>query len=349
MLSICPLYAKEFKCLADACTDSCCIGWEIGIDEKTLEEYKGLDGKLAERLSESINIRRDGAVLRLGADGRCPFLDSSGLCDIIKAKGECAVPEICREHPRYYNVLSDRTEWGVGLSCEEAARLILECRDVRVCHTAEEDAEGEECNRELESFLLFARERAFEILYASELPLGERLSALLYYTEGIDGCIEGRDFGAFHPAFPISSFKNLDTGMHLCGFGEILKLFSEMDFLDRGFGGKLEKRALSGTPFPTPTAHSELMITRLTAYFLHRYFITAVFDEAVLPKVKFALVSALTVFALTGNCEDTGAWINTAKAYSKEMEYNEDNRELFFEMCFTEPVLSTKNLISILT
>ena len=30
-----PFYYKEFHCIADACKDSCCIGWEIDIDEET--------------------------------------------------------------------------------------------------------------------------------------------------------------------------------------------------------------------------------------------------------------------------------------------------------------------------
>ena len=31
-----PEYYKQFKCIADKCTHSCCIGWEIDIDEEAL-------------------------------------------------------------------------------------------------------------------------------------------------------------------------------------------------------------------------------------------------------------------------------------------------------------------------
>ena len=33
-----PEYYKQFQCIADKCTHSCCIGWEIDIDEITDEK-----------------------------------------------------------------------------------------------------------------------------------------------------------------------------------------------------------------------------------------------------------------------------------------------------------------------
>ena len=35
-----PYYYKEFKCIAGACKDSCCVGWEIDIDEDTFSYYR---------------------------------------------------------------------------------------------------------------------------------------------------------------------------------------------------------------------------------------------------------------------------------------------------------------------
>ena len=32
-----PDYYSEFSCIADKCSDNCCIGWEIDIDENSLE------------------------------------------------------------------------------------------------------------------------------------------------------------------------------------------------------------------------------------------------------------------------------------------------------------------------
>ena len=41
-----PSYYKNFKCIAGACPDSCCQGWEVDADSKSLEYYKTLDSKL---------------------------------------------------------------------------------------------------------------------------------------------------------------------------------------------------------------------------------------------------------------------------------------------------------------
>ena len=37
-----PKYYKNFKCIADRCPHSCCIGWEIDIDRTTLTKYESL-------------------------------------------------------------------------------------------------------------------------------------------------------------------------------------------------------------------------------------------------------------------------------------------------------------------
>ena len=35
-----PTYYDEFKCIADKCPDTCCAGWQIVIDEETLDKYQ---------------------------------------------------------------------------------------------------------------------------------------------------------------------------------------------------------------------------------------------------------------------------------------------------------------------
>ncbi len=116
-----PKYYKDFKCTAQRCRHSCCVGWEIGVDEVTLCKY----GSLPKEDREEILSHITDGVIALSAGKRCPFLDCSGLCKIISRYGEEYTSEICREHPRFYNVFTDRAEVGIGASCEEAARIIL--------------------------------------------------------------------------------------------------------------------------------------------------------------------------------------------------------------------------------
>ena len=119
-----PRYFKNFVCTADKCTHSCCIGWEIDIDEDTLAYYQSLPAPLCKKILKTIQITAEGAHFALGKDKRCKNLDKRGLCRIHKALGHEGLCDICREHPRFYHD-TDREEVGLGAACEAAAALIL--------------------------------------------------------------------------------------------------------------------------------------------------------------------------------------------------------------------------------
>ena len=120
-----PNYYQEFRCIADRCKHNCCIGWEIDIDPETAVRYKQQTGDIGKRLKESIGEADGVSFFRLAAEDRCPFLNKDNLCDLILALGEESLCEICHLHPRYRNFYTEREEWGLGLCCEEVARILL--------------------------------------------------------------------------------------------------------------------------------------------------------------------------------------------------------------------------------
>lgn len=122
-----PTYYKKFKCIADRCEHSCCIGWEIDIDQDTLAKYKSLKDGYGATIMDSISLE-ETPHFQLCAGDRCPHLDERGLCKIILGVGEDYLSDICREHPRFYNFTSV-AEVGLGMSCPEAARLVLSSPD----------------------------------------------------------------------------------------------------------------------------------------------------------------------------------------------------------------------------
>lgn len=122
-----PTYYKNFRCIADKCEHSCCVGWEIDIDPITLEKYQSLSVDYASAIRESISME-DTPHFKLCEHDRCPHLDEHGLCKIITNCGEDDLCDICREHPRFYNYTSV-AEVGLGMSCPEAARIILSSPD----------------------------------------------------------------------------------------------------------------------------------------------------------------------------------------------------------------------------
>jgi len=123
MREVFPNYYKKFKCIAGECKHSCCIGWEIDIDEDTMEIYNSLEGEFAEKIRR--NIKGSFPHFILKENGHCPFLNENGLCDIILKFGDGAICDICYLHPRFSNFYENFTETGLGLCCEEAVRIIL--------------------------------------------------------------------------------------------------------------------------------------------------------------------------------------------------------------------------------
>ncbi len=124
MLIIEPDFYRDFSCTADLCRHSCCVGWEIDIDEDTARYYRSVTGAIGEKLRANITSGNSPHFL-LSGEERCPFLQSDGLCELILQLGAGSLCEICREHPRFYNWLPGREERGLGLCCEEAVRLLL--------------------------------------------------------------------------------------------------------------------------------------------------------------------------------------------------------------------------------
>ena len=55
-----PLIYPEFTCIADRCRHSCCIGWEIDVDQESMALFGQLKGKLRDRLTSRIARHEDG-------------------------------------------------------------------------------------------------------------------------------------------------------------------------------------------------------------------------------------------------------------------------------------------------
>ena len=122
-----PDFYKKFKCIADKCTDSCCVGWEIIVDRKTRAKYNSIPGDFGEKIRANlVKDEANATCFKLDENERCPFLNKNNLCDIIINCGEEALCGICTEHPRFYNDFGEVVECGLGLCCEEVVRLLLE-------------------------------------------------------------------------------------------------------------------------------------------------------------------------------------------------------------------------------
>ncbi|MBO7179021.1 MAG: flagellin lysine-N-methylase [Clostridia bacterium] len=189
MITIKPDFYKDFKCIADKCTDSCCIGWEIVVDRETSEKYQNIKGDFGEKIRANLVKDEDNEIcFKLDENERCPFLNKDNLCDIIINCGENALCGICREHPRFYNESSESLECGLGLCCEEVCRLLLETDEPLeyLTEVVSEDENSIDFYPEDEEYieLYNVRAKMFEILN-SDMNFDEKIIVLKVMTEEI--------------------------------------------------------------------------------------------------------------------------------------------------------------------
>ena len=157
MKTFAPDYYNDFKCIMDKCRHTCCVGWEIDIDRDSLEKYK-----VYPEIMDKIDFN-DVPHFKLEC-GRCPFLRQDNLCQMILDHGEDFICQICTDHPRFRNFWTGRTEIGLGLVCEEAARIIL-LRDKPMKLEIIDDDGKNEALPEDEAWLMKVRQKLFDSIY----------------------------------------------------------------------------------------------------------------------------------------------------------------------------------------
>lgn len=298
-------FFQNFHCIAGDCKHSCCIGWEIDIDEDTLELYRKTGGEFGRRLLESIDTTGT-PHFALTKDERCPFLNDKNLCDIILNLGEESLCQICSDHPRFRSFFSDRTEIGLGLCCEAAAKQVLSFKG-KAEEVVLEDDNGSETLSAFEKSIFTARKELFSIAQDRNLPFSARLQALSEYasTKAADKSL--RAWAAFY-----KSLERLDNA-----WDQQLNTLYRLDEPEKN-----PLAALPDTPFE-----------QLSVYFLYRHLPNAKNMADLKKRVGFAVLScqmlrALCAAALSESKSfSIDLLADLARMYSAEIEYSEENMD----------------------
>lgn len=148
MRLIVPDYYTKFKCIASRCTDSCCIGWQIDVD--------------------------DTETVDLSGQRRCPYLNCDNLCTKIIEHGEESLSEICARHPRYFEWFDGFLEGGIGLCCIEAADIILKNK-VEKYVELDFDEESMEYDPDYYDYIDKIRQQFFSVFQDDSLPIAGKL------------------------------------------------------------------------------------------------------------------------------------------------------------------------------
>lgn len=294
MIFVKPSFYDSFSCLAGKCAHTCCVGWEIDIDDATRALYASLGGALGKELKENISDEPQPHFV-LTEDERCPFLRKDGLCRIILSLGEAALCDICALHPRFFNSFPGREEAGLGLCCEEVVRLLLSSPEGL---TLIEQDDGESYRREpWREELAALRAELLSDLNLSSLPFRTRLERVLSRLGVSCPTFVGREWKAF-----FLSLERMDES-----WKKMLQL------LDRVGADELEKQLES----PRYSA--------ILAYLLYRHLIKADCPAEARGYVRFCAVGTLLIAAL--DAADASQMDEHVRAFSAEIEYSDENVE----------------------
>lgn len=126
-----PACLKDFRCLGAQCEDHCCYGWDVIVDRRSYERYRGLPPRgLGLRILQALERnRKEPSEARyakfLRKTEACPFLSPERLCRIHAELGEAFLPDTCAVFPRHLRARASWVEVSASMACPEIARRVL--------------------------------------------------------------------------------------------------------------------------------------------------------------------------------------------------------------------------------
>lgn len=359
-----PHYFEQFRCVAAECTDTCCAGWAIMIDGKSLEKYEKLEGAFGNRVKNSVNWE-EGCFHQ--CNKRCAFLNEDNLCEMHLEGGENMLCDTCRDYPRHMEEFEGLREGSLSISCIEAAKIVLGCEEPVRFITLKDDVEDEEY--EEFDFLLFtklmdSREAILKMLQNREIDIKIRIAVVLNLVQQIQDAIDNDEI--FKMDDLLEKFKEVDylldfqkqTDRHRIGEQEycrvirkVFRIFSKLEVLKEDWPEQVKKAerllfidgqktyeenrvrfqkevGLKGENYDVWSRWME----QLTVYFVFTYFCGAVYDDNALGKMQIAVVSTMLIQELS-----IAAWIEQDRKFdfmdfveiahrvSREIEHSDIN------------------------
>lgn len=318
---ITPDYYSEFKCIGSKCKNNCCCGgWEIEVDDASMERFETIEGIFGERVRNSINS--DNVFIH--EKGRCPMLTDTGLCEmVINGEKLCVV---CDEYPRFTEYFDDYIECGISLSCEAAADIIL--NNERIVKLS---GNSGECKEDIFKLLINSRDEVFGILQDRKLDVYKRIRLVLDYGEALQNHINNNDLLNF-------SYTPCDRLTNQADISPVFEILSDIDCLDDRWNDNLKE-------INPEFKATDIQLEQIAVYFVYRYFMKGVFDCDVISKLKFM---AFGIIAINGLADACGNVFESARRYSIEVEHNEENIDMIYDEFLFNELLSTENLINMI-
>lgn len=361
MIYTTPDYYEKFKCIADKCEDTCCAGWQIVIDEESLEKYKKIKGDYIWKVMSCVDWEE--GVFRQDKAKRCAFLNEKNLCDLYTNAGEESLCKTCREYPRHTEEFDGVREITLSISCPVVAKMLMERLDPVQFITVEKPEEEEkedfgDFDPFLFSILEDARKELIEIIQNREIPIKERAVLVLAMAHDMQGRINRSDM--FDCSNVIEKYKTEKARVYIHNYlaqknrvteenltrdmfdklyelellrddwDEVLHKTQDMLFftLQESYA-KLRKDFVD---WKKENPDIDIHLEQILVYFLFTYFPGAVYDGLVFAKVQMAVYCTWMIELLW-----MAKWLSGGKSitieemtrlayrFSREVEHSDSN------------------------
>lgn len=369
-----PDYYKKFKCIGGECDDNCCAaGWQITIDDESLEKYETMEGEIGVRLRNSIDWE-NGMFEQF--EHKCALLNENGLCDVYCDAGEDKMCILCQRYPRHYEEFENVREISLSVSCPEAAKIVLGNRGKVGFYTEtdEEEEEYEDFDYLMYTKLLDIREILLDVLHEREGSVAHRISKLLDIVHGIQGLIDndeifGIDEQEQRALTEQINYRRYTGKMKLRQeyMAEMMQNLHRLEvlrptwtdfirevqsilyvYLDAEEYGKLCEE------FDSFYGERMQEYEQLMSYFIYTYFCGAVYDYEVESKLRFGIAAVLIIHEM-----DMAMWyknkdltfeeqVGLVHNYSMEIEHSDLNLDDMERMVMNNKAFGYRRLLTVL-
>ena len=369
-----PDYYKKFKCIGGECDDNCCAaGWQITIDDESLEKYETMEGEIGVRLRNSIDWE-NGMFEQF--EHKCALLNENGLCDVYCDAGEDKMCILCQRYPRHYEEFENVREISLSVSCPEAAKIVLGNRGKVGFYTEtdEEEEEYEDFDYLMYTKLLDIREILLDVLHERKGSVAHRISKLLDIVHGIQGLIDndeifGIDEQEQRALTEQINYRRYTGKMKLRQeyMAEMMQNLHRLEvlrptwtdfirevqsilyvYLDAEEYGKLCEE------FDSFYGERMQEYEQLMSYFIYTYFCGAVYDYEVESKLRFGIAAVLIIHEM-----DMAMWyknkdltfeeqVGLVHNYSMEIEHSDLNLDDMERMVMNNKAFGYRRLLTVL-
>ena len=294
-------YCEKFKCIADKCNHTCCAGWEMNIDQKTLGDYKNNTSKFSHEIKKGVNFRK--SKFKVDKNKRCAFLNEKNLCDIITNLGEQSLCQVCSDHPRFRSFFSDRIELGLGFCCEEATHIILNHTDKIQPILVSDDGSEQQLSFNENNVLQF-RKKVLDIIQDRSKDIDDRINELL--TE--------------------CRFDETKKG-----FSKFIKLFLSLEKIDKNWIKKLKSIKTNSPKIQTEESYS-LIAEQFLTNGIYRHLSDAEDTIWVRARLISIILFWWLVLGITTNTQ-TDIY-DVVREFSTEIEYSQKNLNKVYKFAY---------------